>query len=360
MQRARKWVRRHPSVPAAAAVLLFLLTAASVGSALLVRAEQRKTRDAYDAERRCAKEAEDRLRLARRSVDDILQTAEQELGDNPMMQGLRKKLLEWALSYYQEFVQQRTDDPDFQADLAATRDRIQKILADLAELEGSGRLFLLNLPEVQDDLRVTPDQRKQFDALNDRLRACREELFQDIRRLSVEEKRSRFLDVTRENEAGVAGILDPIQQARLRQIDLQTKGPTAFRDPLVVATLNLTPEQQDRIKVIEADRMFLFRPDGPRPDGPRPGGPGGPPFGPKKGPDDMRRPDVDRILAILTEDQRARWQELTGRPFAGRRPFGGGPGPGGRFGPPGPGPGGPGGPCAEEGLSRPAALVRIG
>jgi hypothetical protein len=316
--------------------LLFLLTLASIGSALLIR-------NAYDGERRRAKEAEDRLRLARRSVDDILQTAEQELGDNPMMQGLRKKLLEWALSYYQEFVQQRTDDPEFQADLAATRDRIQKILSDLAELEGSGRLFLLNLPDVQEDLRVTADQQKQLDILNDRLRARREELFQDIRRLSVEEKRSRFLDVTRENEAGVAGILDPIQQARLRQIDLQTKGPMAFRDPAVVAALKLTPEQQDRIKLIEADRMFMFRPDGPRPDGHRGPGPGGPPFGPKKGPDQMRRPDMVPILAVLTDDQQARWQELTGRPFNGRRPFGGGPGgPGGRFGPPpggGPGPG---------------------
>jgi serine/threonine protein kinase len=361
VQRARKWLRRHPSVPAAAAVLLFLLTAASVGSALLVRAEQKKTRDAYDAirgeqektrnaydaERRRAKEAEDRLRLARRSVDDILQTVEQELGDHPMTTGLRKKLLEWALGYYQEFAQQRTDDPDFLADVAATRDRIQKILGDLAELEGSGHLGLLNNPDVLDDFGANPDQRRDLLALNQRVASQWFEVFQNGRRLTPEERRVRLLEITRENERGAARILDATQQARLRQIDLQTKGPMAFRDPAVVAALKLTPEQQDRIKLIEADRMFMFRPDGPRPDGhrgPGPGGagPGGPPFGPKKGPDQMRRPDMEPILAVLTDDQRARWQELTGRPFAGRRPFGGGPGPGGRFGPPpggGPGPG---------------------
>ena len=345
VQRARKWLRRHPSVPATAAVLLLLLTAASVAGAVLIRAEQRKTRDAYDvikveqqktrdaydAERQRAKEAEDRLRLARRSVDDILRTAEQDLGDNPMMQGFRKRLLEWALGYYQEFAQQRTDDPEFQADLTATRDRIKKILGDLAELEGAGHLFLLNDPDVRDDLGPTEAERKQLQALNDRLGKQRWEIVGDIRGLSAEDKRARFLEATRANEREVAAALTPGQQARLQQILLQTKGTMAFRDPAVVAELNLTPAQQDQIKVIEADRFLRFRPDGPRPEGPRGSGPGARPFGPKKGPDAGRRPDMERILKVLTDEQRERWQEMTGKPFARRRPFGG---PGGHFGPP--------------------------
>jgi serine/threonine protein kinase len=326
VQRVRKWLRRHPSVPAAAVVLLFAITAVSIGSALLIRGEQKKTHDALDGERRRAKEAEDRLRLARRSVDDILQTTEQELGDNPMTQGLRKKILEWALGYYQEFLQQGSDDPEFQADLAATRDRIEKILADLAVIEGAGQLFMLSFPDVLDDLEATPGQREQLRTLNDPRR------FQDFARLSPEDRRTRLLDVARENDARARAVLRPEQLARLRQIDLQMKGPFAFRDPAVVAALKLTPEQQDRIKLIEADRVFGMHPEG-GPGGPRKDGPRGP-GGPRKNFNDMHRPDMERVLAVLTDEQRQRWRELTGRPFNGRRPFGA---PGGRFG----GPGGP-------------------
>jgi hypothetical protein len=349
VQRVRKWLRRHPSVPAAAAVLLVLLTGASVVSALLVRgeqrktrdaydavqAEQRKTRDAYDAERLRAREAEDRLRLARRSVDDILQTAEQELGDHPATQGLRRKLLESALAYYQEFVQQRTDDPGFQADLEATRDRIKRVLDDLADLEGSGHLNLLYDPDVQEDLAPTEADRAGLRALTGRLGRQRAEIIGDVRGLAPADKRARFAEAARANEREVAAALTPAQQVRLRQIHLQMKGPLAFREPAVVAALGLTPAQQDRIKVIEADRLFVFRtdgprpdhprPDGPRPDGPRPGGPRG------KGFNDFFRADIDRILAVLSDEQRDRWRELTGKPFVRRFP------PFGKFGPP-PGP----------------------
>src|SRR5262249_47298610 len=136
VQRVRKWLRRHPAVPIAVTVMLVLLTAASVISAGLILGERGKTRQALKDERQRAKEADDRFRLARRSVDDMIQTAESELADNPMMQGLRKKLLELALAYYQEFVNERSDDPEVQAELAATRDRVKQILEDLAEIEG--------------------------------------------------------------------------------------------------------------------------------------------------------------------------------------------------------------------------------
>ena len=93
VQRVRKWLRRHPSVPIAATVLLVLLTGASIVSAVLIDHERNKTRAAYDEERMRAQEAEERFLLARRSVDDMIQTAEQELADNPHLQVLRKKLL---------------------------------------------------------------------------------------------------------------------------------------------------------------------------------------------------------------------------------------------------------------------------
>jgi hypothetical protein len=332
-QRVRKWLRRHPAVPVAATVVLILLTVASVISAGLILGERGKTRQALKDERQRAKEADERFRLARRSVDDMIQTAESELADNPMMQGLRKKLLESALAYYQEFINQRSDDPDVQAELAVTRDRVKQILADLAEIEGSGQLFLLNDADVLADLEVKDDQRQQLNDLNRSLAERRGEVFRDFRRLSSEEKRVQFVELARANERGVEAILELNQIARLRQIWLQMKGLSAFREPAVVAVLRLTPDQQQRIKAFEAD-MFMgpFGPGGPR-GGPPPDGPKG---GPKKGPDDHFRGPTEKALTILNDDQRQKWKELTGKPFVRRRggPFRNGRPFEGGFGPP--------------------------
>ena len=41
----------------------------------------------------------------------MIQIAEEELADNPYLESLRKRLLEAALAYYQEFIEQRRDDP---------------------------------------------------------------------------------------------------------------------------------------------------------------------------------------------------------------------------------------------------------
>jgi serine/threonine protein kinase len=340
IQRFRKWLRRHPSVPVAASVLLVLLTAASVIGAVLIGNEQAKTRkyyelsldeqaktrQAYEQEQQRAKEADERFRLARRAVDDMIKTSEEELADNPHLQGLRKKLLESALAYYEQFINQRSDDPAIQAELAVTRDKVQQMLSDLAELEGTGHLYLLNEPDVLADLEVDDSQRTRLRDLNQLLVEKRLEVFRDFRQQTSEERRTRFLELARANEAGAAAILRADQQVRLRQIAIQSKKLGAFRDPLVTAALKLTPEQQDRIKSIEADTLFAmfsqFGPPGPR--GPR----GGPPGGPKRGPDEPWRTAIDKVLAGLSDEQRQQWQELIGKPFVRRK---------GQFRPGGPG-----------------------
>ncbi len=335
-QRMRKWARRHPAVPVAAGILLFLLTAASLVSMLLISREQEKTRLAYQGERQRAKEADERLWLAKRSVDEMLEMAERELADQPQLRDLRRRLLESALSHYQEFVDQRTDDPEMLADLAATRDRIKQILDDLAEMQGAGHLFLLNAPDVQGDLKATAEQREQIATLNRQLADKRENVFRDFRRLTAEDKRALYLQLSRAYETGVTAILSPEQLARARQISLQTMGPAAFRDPAIVSALKLTPDQQTRIRSIEADTAFF----GPPQERGRPGGPGGRP-GLESG---MPGPPwkggfmfpgngaTDKILAVLTSKQLAQWKILIGQPFVRRKPpFRGGPG--GPFGP---------------------------
>ena len=75
----------------------------------LVAREQARTQAAYDQERRRAEEAEQQFQLARGAADDMIQRANEELADNPQLEGLRRRMLEAALDYYQKFIEQRRD-----------------------------------------------------------------------------------------------------------------------------------------------------------------------------------------------------------------------------------------------------------
>ena len=95
----------------------------------------------------------------------------------------------------------------------------------------------------------------------------------------------------------------------------------AFRQYDVVRALDLRPDQQEAIRGIEAECFgFRFGPGGP--------GPGGPPRG---RPETTFAVAVEKILAVLTDEQKAKWAEMTGRRFEGAPFF---PGPPRPFGPP--------------------------
>ena len=75
------------------------------------------------------------------------------------LEGLRKRLLWSVLAYYQEFLEQRRDDPAAQAELLDTKQRVEKILGDLAVLRAASQLYLLCQPAVLDDLHLDDEQR---------------------------------------------------------------------------------------------------------------------------------------------------------------------------------------------------------
>jgi serine/threonine protein kinase len=307
--RLRAWSRRHPSIVRAGVVALVLLSAASLVSAALVRreqartlAEQRRAEAAYRQERRRAEEAEARFRLARGAVDELIRVSEEELAHRPGMEGLRKRLLGSALIYYREFIEQRRNDPDAQAELRDTTRRVETILADLAVLRAAGELYLLVQPSALDDLRLDPGQRARVADLSARAARRWMETFGDPGRLPLPARRVQLaLEQARANEAEVDAILTPPQRRRLRQLALQSEGPGAFREPEVVEALKLTRDQRERIRAIEEE--FLFGRLRERASG--------------NVPEDSARPAVVRILALLTPEQARRWEEMTGEPIRG-------------------------------------------
>jgi serine/threonine protein kinase len=295
-QRLRKWARRHPSFVWAGVLLCVLTAAVSVISAGMIQ-------EAYDQERMRARQAEDSFLLAKQWVDEMFKICEEDLADQPQFDGLRGKLLENALVYYQKLIEQNRDAPDDQAELTANRARVQKILTDLADLQGAGQLRLLREPAVLDDLGVTDQKRDQIAAVWQRLDR-RPNSFRGFDRMSQAERRERFLDLARSEETAFEGVVTPRELRRLRQIDLQKQGLRAFEDTKVIRSLRLTGGQKEQIRRLR-DEAFRKGPCGLKPQE----GPGKPPMSPPL-------PSVEStVMAVLTAEQQRTWQELTGRPF---------------------------------------------
>lgn len=288
--RARKWMRRHPSVVGAAVLLLICGVIGLMVTTALVAREQAATKAR-------AEEAETRFELARRAADEMIQLAEEELLDNPWQEGLRKRLLEAALEYYQEFIQQRSTKPEAQAELAVTRDRVKKILDDLSVLQADRHHSLLRVPEVLDDLQTSAEQRERLNEMAERRESTR-----DLREMSRDEQRQYFLTIAREHEATLASILSATQLQRLRQIALQWQGP---REPSLARTLKLTADQKDRLRTIEAERFrSLFDRNRKEP-------------GTTESPEDRARSAMQKMLDVLTPEQLQQWRGMTGRPYEG-------------------------------------------
>jgi serine/threonine protein kinase len=322
LERAGKWLRRHPAYRnAAAALLVFGIVLLAISTGLIFR-EQRKTSNAYKREKQRATEAEQRFELARRSANEMIQIADDELTDHVEQLHVRRRLLEAALRYYEELIALRRDDPDGQADLESTRDGVESVLADLAVMRAAERHMLLSGPDVKDDLGLTAQQRARLADVFQEIWDHGPLRHLDFPRMTKGERSQQLLAEMKEHESVIAGILTPAQFERLRQIALQIHGLHAFREPDIIAALSLTPEQQEQIRNIDRGPPH------------RPGPPGGPPRRP--GPPGRRVREsaeaVSQVMRILTPEQVARWQELVGKPFIARH------------GPPPDGPGHPDGP----------------
>jgi eukaryotic-like serine/threonine-protein kinase len=228
-------------------------------------------------------------------------------------------LLETALSYYQEFIDQRRDDPRTEAVLEATRDQVGKIIADLAVMKGSWQHMLLGEPAVQRELRLSGEQRERIGRVLGDVGKCLSD--RGFPRLTEQERSQALIDEVAAHEAAIADTLKPDQLHRLRQIALQIQGPAAFREKKVLAALKLTAEQQAQIRAIEEETSFGMR-------GFHHPGPGS--RGPHGGRDEGFREAGQRIQAVLTDAQRQQWREMTGEPFAEAARYARG-----RFGPPG-------------------------
>jgi len=175
---------------------------------------------------------------------------------------------------------------------------------------GANRLGLLAQSSVQDELKLSEDQKKQVGAEVEKSRAAMSEL----RGADREQQRAKFQERTKANDAAVASILNADQAERFKQISLQQQGPSAYADPEVAKELGLTSEQQDKIKGLtdglRSEMRAQFQ-----------GGGGGEA---RAKLEELRKVTDEKLKAVLTPEQQTKWTAITGEPFKGeiRRPLG--------------------------------------
>ena len=127
---------------------------------------------------------------------------------------------------------------------------------------------------------------KKIDAIADQWG----KLARESNQMSSEQRHTRLAELAKEREQDFAKLLTPTQRKRLREISVQLRNQAtnAFRDPEIVAELQLTSKQQEEISALQ--EPFIPPPFGP---GPKKGPPGKGPFDggpPKKGPPGVPRP----------------------------------------------------------------------
>jgi Spy/CpxP family protein refolding chaperone len=172
-----------------------------------------------------------------------------------------------------------------------------------------GPMMLLNQPSVQQELKISDAQKQQIQEAAAKLRASAG----DLQSLDPSERQQKLQEMAREGERAASKVLHRDQMKRLKEITLQVQGARAFSNPDLASALGLTDEQKEKIKAAEGDR-------GQR----RQTLPGNDPEAARTRMEEMRKAHMDKVMNILTPEQKAKYKEMTGEPFTGKlEPAGG-------------------------------------
>ncbi len=158
-------------------------------------------------------------------------------------------------------------------------------------------IFLLNQKSVQEELKLTDEQIAKVKELQEKQR----EAFQNFRDMSPEERQQKMQEMTK----AVDQTLKPQQLKRIKQIALQQAGARAVNDEEVAKALNVTDEQKEKFREIQREFFEKMRELGFDEDK-------------AKERESLQKETNEKMMAVLTSDQKAKLKEMQGEPFKGK------------------------------------------
>ena len=185
---------------------------------------------------------------------------------------------------------------------------------------------VLMAPQAQEELGLSEDQIEKISEIRENMQASMMEKFQGLQDVPQDERQVKMQAVMSELGSGfeteIKDVLDEKQMARYKEMSLQAMGADAFNQSEVAEKLMLTSEQKEKIGTImttsQEETRTAFQ--DAMESGDREG------LGPKM--QELRTKAMADVTAVLTDEQKAAWKEMTGKPFT-MPAFGGAGGAGG-------------------------------
>ena len=176
---------------------------------------------------------------------------------------------------------------------------------------GWGGVDLLAHPIVRDELKLDATQLEKAKALASARRGRQKELLAKLEGLAGEERAKKAQEVNailaEEEGKALAELLNPGQLARFGQVDLQQRGASAWLDPKVARSLDLTAEQSEKLAQVLNRSMIRRREAQSNTRGDR--------RATLEKVQAIRKETDAQAVALLTPEQAATWNAMTGEPL---------------------------------------------
>ena len=185
---------------------------------------------------------------------------------------------------------------------------------------GGGGMGLLTMPEVQKELKMTPAQVEKAKTKQDELQKSSQAAiekaggFQALRDLSDEDRQKLFGPLQEAQKKAVSELLNPDQQKRFHQLELQQGGARSLTtNKEVKEALKITDEQTEKMDAIQMEQrqamQAIFQSIDPQ------NATADERAAMQKKMAELQKSTLDKVVAVLNEDQQKKWKEMTGEPF---------------------------------------------
>jgi serine/threonine-protein kinase len=197
-ERVWKWTKRRPALAGLIAVSALAIVSVIVLGGLWLDSERRGANEvAIRAKEHAAKEsalrekAEKYFFRAKKAVDEMLsKVGQDDLRYIPEMEPVRRDLLKKAKGFYDEFLQEASDNPAIRLEAARTKQRVADILNKLGDSKTALAAYSSALSSFEELAAADPDKRDYQQGLAD-VNANFATLLSDLKRSSEAEQRYR-------------------------------------------------------------------------------------------------------------------------------------------------------------------------